>query len=131
MSLGSPQQDVAFDVYSTLERNHVKASSRTFELIIEVCIKEADLRAASEFLMKMEQQGHSPSSALLDTVMELYAQHKVTTELGKKIKGLEEDEKRDQARGFGTALSADAPVFVPSGEDVDYSGWGDGEVEFE
>lgn len=48
----------------------------TFELIVETCIQANQLKFASNFLMKMEEAGQTPTSELLDRVMELYLEHK-------------------------------------------------------
>lgn len=98
--------EVVADVYDSLTNTKVSPSEQTFTLMVEVCIAAHDLPKASDFLMKMEQCQYSPDVKLLDRVMELYAQHKVTTELGQRLNA--------EAQDTATGLSADAAEFVPA-----------------
>jgi len=104
--------EVVTDVYDSLTNTKVQPSEQTFALMVEVCIAAHDLPKASDFLMKMEQCQYSPDAKLLDRVMELYAQHKVTTELGQRLNA--EKGAQDLSNGVSNGLSADAPEFVPT-----------------
>ena len=63
--------DVTHDVVDSLAGAKVTPSFDTFLLMIEAMIASNDLPQASEYLMKMEQEGHSPDAMLLDRVMDL------------------------------------------------------------
>lgn len=126
------RSDVVKDLHSKLEASKVDISASTFALMIEACIRATDLRGASDFLMKMESSGHSPSSELLDKVMDLYSTQKSQREMEKQQrKEIEEAEKellKRQAELAQTAqlvageeesqpkikLSASAALFVPT-----------------
>lgn len=75
---------VAKDLYDQLSDSNVEIAERTFVLMIEVCVAAMDLKAASDFLMKMETSGFTPESELLDKVMDLYSQQKVRREQEKQ-----------------------------------------------
>ena len=53
------------------DEREVTPSFDTFLLMVEAMIASNDLPQASEYLMKMEQEGHSPDAMLLDRVMKL------------------------------------------------------------
>jgi len=67
---------VSKDLYEHLMDKQVEITERTFTLMIEGCVLAGDLKAASDFLMKMETSGYCPESDLLDKVMDLYSQQK-------------------------------------------------------
>eukprot|EP00928_Gymnodinium_smaydae_P014471 TRINITY_DN15305_c0_g1_i1.p1 TRINITY_DN15305_c0_g1~~TRINITY_DN15305_c0_g1_i1.p1 ORF type:complete len:537 (-),score=161.66 TRINITY_DN15305_c0_g1_i1:188-1798(-) len=68
--------DVAPKLYEQLALQKVEITSKTYTMMIESCVLSQDLKGASDFLMKMEANGFSPDSSLLDKVMELYSQQK-------------------------------------------------------
>jgi len=98
--------EVVHDVFESLTCARVKPAEKTFALMVDSMISAGDLPKASEFLMKMEQGGFAPDAALLDKVMELYARHKLQTDLESKL-----NPEADEAEKIG--LSADAAEFIP------------------
>merc|ERR1719174_2141478 len=56
--------DVTHDVVDSLAGAKVTPSFDTFLLMVEAMIASNDLPQASEYLMKMEQEGHSPDAML-------------------------------------------------------------------
>jgi len=98
--------EVVHDVFESLTCARVKPAEKTFALMVDSMISAGDLPKASEFLMKMEQGGFAPDAALLDKVMELYARHKLQTDLGAKL-----SPEADEAEKIG--LSAEAAEFIP------------------
>lgn len=99
---------VVHDVFESLAGARVQPVQKTFSLMVESMIEAGDLPRASEFLMKMEQGGCSPDAGLLDKVMELYANHKLKTEISEKL-STEVNEQEAEKVG----LSADAIEFIP------------------
>ena len=63
--------EVTHDIVDSLLGAKVTPSFDTFLLMVESMIAANDLPQASEYLMKMEQEGHSPDAMLLDRVMKL------------------------------------------------------------
>merc|ERR1719453_899462 len=98
--------DVTHDVVDSLTGAKVTPSFDTFLLMVEAMIASNDLPQASEYLMKMEQEGHSPDAMLLDRVMDLYAEYKLSTDVNKKLGSAKDEAERD-------GLSVDAPEFFP------------------
>merc|ERR1719277_527903 len=66
--------EIAKNLHQQLLDSQVKTSEATFSLMVEVCVNGADLKGASDFLMKMESAGYSADSELLDKVMDLYSE---------------------------------------------------------
>eukprot|EP00933_Yihiella_yeosuensis_P040425 TRINITY_DN3471_c7_g1_i1.p1 TRINITY_DN3471_c7_g1~~TRINITY_DN3471_c7_g1_i1.p1 ORF type:complete len:473 (-),score=145.05 TRINITY_DN3471_c7_g1_i1:56-1474(-) len=109
------RSDVAKDLYSQLEVQKIDVSDLTYTLMIEACIHTQDLKSASDFLMKMESSGHSPSSELLDKVMDLYAQQKTKKEQAKQMQNADfGDYFMQQTDAPRVKLRTDAAIFVPS-----------------
>lgn len=111
--------DVAKDIYNQLSSSKLAIFERTFKLIVEAAVLAQDLKAASDFLMKMEAAGFTPESHLLDKVMDLYTQHK-----SKREQKLQEARATSSSllpavftvpEGPRAKLSSQAPVFVPMG----------------
>jgi len=110
---------VARDIYAKMTDSQVEITSSTFTLMIEACVQSADLKGASDLLMKMETSGHTPETKLLDQVMDLYSAQK-----GQREKEKEAEEQIEEANLFRLlGMEADAPraklkstakVFVPS-----------------
>jgi len=105
------RSDVAKDIYEHLVASNVEILEPTFTLIIEASVLANDLKSASDFLMKMETAGHSPSSVLLDKVMDLYSQQKSQREKEKLLEASQVEEAADMVRA---KLKSDAAIFVPS-----------------
>merc|ERR1740121_3078519 len=105
--------------------------------MIDACVLAKDLKAASDFLMKMETYGYNPDSDLLDRVMDLYSQQKLLREQEKQTEepqsfsaesgNQEKSQLNDAAmdaiipphireilEGPRAKLKSDAPIFVPS-----------------
>jgi hypothetical protein len=74
--------------------------------MVEAMIASNDLPQASEYLMKMEHEGHSPDAMLLDRVMDLYAEYKLSSDVNKKLGSAKHEAEQD-------GLSVDAPEFFP------------------
>jgi hypothetical protein len=98
--------DVTHDVVDSLVGAKVTPSFDTFLLMVEAMILSNDLPQASEYLMKMEQEGHSPDAMLLDRVMDLYAEYKLNSDVNKKLGSATQEAEQD-------GLSVDAPEFFP------------------
>ena len=98
--------DVTHDVVDSLAGAKVTPSFDTFLLMIEAMIASNDLPQASEYLMKMEQEGHSPDAMLLDRVMDLYAEYKLSNDVNKRLGSAKHEAEQD-------GLSVDAPEFFP------------------
>lgn len=75
-SMKLKRSDVAKTLYDQLVQSQVELSRGTFELLIEACVNAKDLPGASDFMMKMEQQGLTPATDLMDKVMDLYTERK-------------------------------------------------------
>jgi len=76
MKAGSRGAAVARSLHTQLTDNGIDISPVTFELMVEASVQATELQCASDFLMRMEAAGHTPSNELLDRVMELYLQRK-------------------------------------------------------
>lgn len=122
-ALGFQQSGIAKHLYEQLCEAQVDISESSFELMIETCVLAEDLKGSSDFLMKMENAGHTPNSDLFDKVMDLYSRHKVNRDGNKRGQadampdvvipfGIEAGDIADE--GLRTRLSSAAPVFVPS-----------------
>merc|ERR1719217_974312 len=98
--------DVTHDVVDSLTGAKVTPSFDTFLLMVEAMIASNDLPQASEYLMKMEHEGHSPDAMLLDRVMDLYAEYKLSSDVNKKLGSAKHEAEQD-------GLSVDAPEFFP------------------
>lgn len=72
-------------LYKQMVDHDIEIQPLTFELIIESCITANELQQASDYLMRMEANGQTPSNELLDRVMDLYLQHK-RSESDEKLK---------------------------------------------
>lgn len=72
-AMGIKRPDVAGHLYEQLMDAHVDISQPTFEIMIDICLLANDLKAASDFLMKMENSGFTPNSEMLDKVLDLYS----------------------------------------------------------
>eukprot|EP00434_Breviolum_minutum_P038946 symbB.v1.2.034559.t1/scaffold4485.1/size39082/1 len=104
------------ELYDQLAAANVDIFSATFSLMIEASVLAKDLKTSSDFLMKMESAGHSPSSELLDKVLDLYSNQKTMRDIKKSSK--------EDGFGMGTIekevilprqkLKSDARIFVPS-----------------
>lgn len=71
---------VARALHAQLQESSVGIAAATWELLAEACLEAKELQPASDFLMQMEAIGHTPSSELLDGIMELYLEHRRATE---------------------------------------------------
>merc|ERR1719174_3289524 len=98
--------EVTHDIVDSLLGAKVTPSFDTFLLMVESMIAANDLPQASEYLMKMEQEGHSPDAMLLDRVMDLYADYKQNNGADAKLGSATEGAEKD-------GLSVDAPEFFP------------------
>jgi len=76
--LGSRGSAVVAALHRQLTELPIGILPATYELMVATCVEDEDLQAASDFLMRMESAGLTPSSELLDRVMELYLAHKRT-----------------------------------------------------
>jgi hypothetical protein len=99
--------EVTHDIVDSLLGAKVTPSFDTFLLMVESMIAANDLPQASEYLMKMEQEGHSPDAMLLDRVMDLYADYKQSNGADAKLCGTTAEEADKDG------LSVDAPEFFP------------------
>ncbi|CAK9028427.1 unnamed protein product [Durusdinium trenchii] len=91
-ALNFKRVDVAKELYEQLAAANVDIFSATFSLMIEASVLAKDLKTSSDFLMKMESSGHSPSSELLDKVLDLYSNQKTQREQVKNKSSNKEDE---------------------------------------
>eukprot|EP01067_Filipodium_phascolosomae_P000615 Filipodium_phascolosomae@DN1470_c0_g1_i1.p1 len=71
------QTSVALAVFKCLKEASAVINHDTYGWMVETCLAESNLREASNFLMEMEQKGHTPDQELLDKVMELYSQRRI------------------------------------------------------
>lgn len=101
----------AHALYTQMADHDIAIQSLTFELIIESCISANELQQASDYLMRMEAAGQTPSNELLDRVMDLYLLHKRT----------EHDEKPKAEENIQIALPAGL-VAMGSGHQLDVAG---------
>lgn len=99
--------DVSQTLYEQLTDQQVEIYEKTFALMIESSVLAQDLKTASDFLMKMEANGHSPDTELLDKVMDLYSQQKASKD--KTISA-----KTDSFLSKRTPLRPPAAAFVPA-----------------
>jgi len=116
-ALNFKRVDVAKELYDQLAAANVEIFSATFSLMIEASVLAKDLKTSSDFLMKMESAGHSPSSELLDKVLDLYSNQKT-------MRDIKKSSKEEEGFGMGTIekevilprqkLKSDARIFVPS-----------------
>mmetsp|Transcript_76024 Transcript_76024/g.163171 ORF Transcript_76024/g.163171 Transcript_76024/m.163171 type:complete len:570 (-) Transcript_76024:263-1972(-) len=135
-ALNFKRADVATNLYEKLLDSQVEISERTFKLMIDACVLARDLKAASDFLMRMETYGYNPDSDILDRVMDLYSQQKSVREQEKQapMQGSEIGALFGSAKAEGdmamdviipqhiqellegprAKLKSDAPIFVPS-----------------
>jgi len=67
---------VAHRLYEQLTQEKLTIKEETFNLMVQLAVAAKDIKAASNFLMKMESAGLCPSVKLLGTVMQLYSQTK-------------------------------------------------------
>lgn len=116
-ALNFKRVDVAKELYDQLAAANVDIFSATFSLMIEASVLAKDLKTSSDFLMKMESSGHSPSSELLDKVLDLYSNQKTQRDVKKSSK--EEDGTGNGAIEKEVILprqklKSDARIFVPS-----------------
>lgn len=118
-ALNFKRVDVAKELYEQLAAANVDIFSATFSLMIEASVLAKDLKTSSDFLMKMESSGHSPSSELLDKVLDLYSNQKTQREQVKNKSSNKEDEIISGATEKEVILprqklKSDARIFVPS-----------------
>jgi len=110
---------VSRDLYAKMTDSEVEISARTFTLMIEACVQTADLKGASDLLMKMETSGHTPETKLLDQVMDLYSAQKGQRDQEKAAQESIEEENLFRLLGMEAdapraKLKSTAKVFVPS-----------------
>lgn len=67
---------VAHQLFDQLTSEKLPVKEETFNLIVQLAVAAQDIKAASNYLMKMESAGLCPSVKLLGTVMQLYSQSK-------------------------------------------------------
>mmetsp|Transcript_35758 Transcript_35758/g.77301 ORF Transcript_35758/g.77301 Transcript_35758/m.77301 type:complete len:527 (-) Transcript_35758:328-1908(-) len=123
---------VAKALHQDLSEQQVEISESTFTLMIETAVAAADLKSASDLLMKMETAGGCPDTELLDKVMDLYSQQKSKREQQRQaaVASANTNEQNLAAEGVFAAqvmaplipnedfirakLSSKAPAFVPT-----------------
>lgn len=79
----------------------------TYALMVEACMEASDLNGATDFLIKMEADGHEPSSQLLDKVMGLYLQIRKQTLCSKEG---DEASAAQKANGAAPPAAAWSPM---------------------
>lgn len=123
-------------LYRQLSESRVHASGGTLSLMAEYCADAGDLRGASSFLMRMEENGHCPDTALLDKVMDLYTEEKdATAKTGAHANGphdvpipAEEEEKEFDGGPASHPWSSGA-VAAPHPHTLNFSAYSDDENE--
>jgi len=95
-------------LFAQLEDLSIEVTHATFELMVEVCIKADDLETTSDFLMKMDEVGLSPSDAVLDKVMEMYLAH-----VARNQHGAEAEKVEQRLKDAGLELSSASSSVVP------------------
>jgi hypothetical protein len=100
----------------------------TFELIVEACIQADELKDASNYLMHMETSGQTPSSELLDRVMEMYLEHKRTSKAEDEKHSRDDNITNADAEALAARMSmavsnmAQDPTSNASGHAIDVAG---------
>eukprot|EP00746_Dinoflagellata_sp_MGD_P114370 gnl/MRDRNA2_/MRDRNA2_50873_c0_seq1.p1 gnl/MRDRNA2_/MRDRNA2_50873_c0~~gnl/MRDRNA2_/MRDRNA2_50873_c0_seq1.p1 ORF type:complete len:453 (-),score=110.80 gnl/MRDRNA2_/MRDRNA2_50873_c0_seq1:268-1626(-) len=140
--------DVAKQLYQQLVSTEVQIAERTYELMVEACLRAKDLSVVSDFLLKMEGDGYRPRNSTLKRVVALREQMMQEEIQGPKAHSSQESEDAQRtplrseaapfftqadtaqrtpltaaAAPFHTSLSKTASPFVPAGWESDQPTW--------